>query len=394
MSARTFGVEIEFYTNFPWSPTEYCTEETIKREIKKYTNNESWADEWKLKRDGSVSGDARELVSPILSGTEGLKQVHLMLEALRNFAFVNETCGLHVHIGAHDLSYEKLVFLTETWLKNKEKIDCFLHPRRIAGRFSRHFSLEEIKILKKEKNLKTAHNILSGQRYYHTNIFAFLKHKTVEFRGLEGTLDPKVLLCWIRILLDYVDAVGKAPEKKQAEFNKEIYNTLAKTSSEIHDSLDNNLKIVKLLTLYDQLHPEDSLKEKIFVFEKLVNYENVDNITVIQHIKDIYERREFYNISSSKLEKIKNKNSWTADESLRYKSFLIQAFFKLFHSSIEENLFVFCNKLLEFNLKINHYTPDKHVFKIFDDSKILIGQNIPEEDKIVFNWRVQCMKKL
>ena len=57
---------------------------------------------WSLMTDDSIKGaGGGELVSPILSGVQGLIQVYQVIQLLREFPElqVNETCGFHVHHG-------------------------------------------------------------------------------------------------------------------------------------------------------------------------------------------------------------------------------------------------------------------------------------------------------
>src|SRR5262249_7792792 len=60
--------------------------------------------EWKADRDPSIrcrSGQKQcEFVSPVFKGTEGLKQLVADVATIKSLgATVNESCGLHIHVG-------------------------------------------------------------------------------------------------------------------------------------------------------------------------------------------------------------------------------------------------------------------------------------------------------
>ncbi len=75
---------------------------------------------WKLVADGSLTGnESFELVSPILHGEEGLKDLEKVCWVLELCNVkVNESCGLHIHMDAAD-------FTINTW-KNLAEIEAEL----------------------------------------------------------------------------------------------------------------------------------------------------------------------------------------------------------------------------------------------------------------------------
>jgi len=123
---RTFGVEIEFFG------LKYVTMPTNNGIIKPY-NISSRAkdgrhivdliqhcgvsigddrDSWHFEKDTSVRGKGHtrcgaELISPILSGMEGLVQVFNAFQFLKSIEGIDidESCGMHVHHGVNALIY-------------------------------------------------------------------------------------------------------------------------------------------------------------------------------------------------------------------------------------------------------------------------------------------------
>lgn len=117
-SDRTFGVEIEVGHE---SPNDF---QKGLNEISKYYDN------FRSVHDGSIKNFAltTEIVSPVLRGQDGLKDLFSVVDILKKHKFkVNETCGLHVHLGADDLSSNTeiiVVPINELWDKyGKEKLE-------------------------------------------------------------------------------------------------------------------------------------------------------------------------------------------------------------------------------------------------------------------------------
>ncbi len=85
-SLRTFGIEYE--ANFSWANAS-----SLRALI---------GEAYGIVHDGSVR-NGLEVVSPILGGAAGEKEVHKVCKAMTGLqGKVDETCGLHVHFGARD----------------------------------------------------------------------------------------------------------------------------------------------------------------------------------------------------------------------------------------------------------------------------------------------------
>lgn len=123
---RTFGVEIEFYgLNYLITPVDnniikpYLISSRAKdgraltdlcrdHKLPLGTNQ----DTWHFEQDTSVRGKGHtrcgaELISPVLSGIDGLIQVHeafRFLHAIEGID-IDESCGMHVHHGVNSLVY-------------------------------------------------------------------------------------------------------------------------------------------------------------------------------------------------------------------------------------------------------------------------------------------------
>lgn len=122
---RTFGVEIEFFgLDYVIAPIHgniikpYCISSRAKdgrnfcdlyKDCKMPIGDTT--DSWHFEKDSSVRGRGHtqygvELISPILSGINGLLQVYKAFKFLRDIEGIDidKSCGLHVHHGvAHDV---------------------------------------------------------------------------------------------------------------------------------------------------------------------------------------------------------------------------------------------------------------------------------------------------
>ena len=106
---RGFGVEIEFLRSTRVSKiniSEAIQDKGIECEVEDY--NHITRPHWKIVNDVSVNANmsgytgSNEIVSPILYGEEGLKQLKTVLDVLKDLnCKVNYTCGIHVH---HDVT--------------------------------------------------------------------------------------------------------------------------------------------------------------------------------------------------------------------------------------------------------------------------------------------------
>jgi hypothetical protein len=162
---------------------------------------------WKADADPSIRVGVPghkpcEFVSPVFRGVEGLKQLLADLEVIRGMgAKVNESCGLHIHVGFDKsdavasaklatlvANFEKAIYAT-TGTKNRER-----------GRWCNG--------LQRHGDATTAINRSLGNRYHVCN-FATAK-PTVEFRAFGATLNPVKLAGYVRMCVGMVERALKA----------------------------------------------------------------------------------------------------------------------------------------------------------------------------------------
>lgn len=141
LPSRTFGVELELaglsqeqaflVLRMAGLPVEDpCRHESQSVRMTK----------WRFHEDGSIR-DTRnpdvtrtvEVVSPILTGAKGLKEIRRACAALEKAGgYVNDSCGLHVHVGAKDLTVAEVLTLCKRYTAYESFIDSVVHPSRRA----------------------------------------------------------------------------------------------------------------------------------------------------------------------------------------------------------------------------------------------------------------------
>lgn len=164
--------------------------------------------QWKIVPDSSVS-DGFEVVSPVLTGNDGLEQVRKVARALVGAgAKVDRRCGFHVHVDARDLTGADLVNCVRRYAAHESVIDTFMPASRRGS--SNNYCRPMAQILRyfetptTTESARTVANRTSD-RYYKLNLCAFLRHGTVEFRQHSGTVDFRKMLNWIIFCVSFVE---------------------------------------------------------------------------------------------------------------------------------------------------------------------------------------------
>lgn len=160
---------------------------------------------WQVTCDGSIrrenDGDACELVTPIL-GWSDIETLQEIVRKLRKAgAKVNETCGLHVHIGAQGMtatairnlvnnvaSHEKLLYKALGVHENRKRY-CRPTDERFLKELNekKPATLDELKPIWYGDN--GSHNYhYDNSRYTICNLHATFTKGTIEFRIFNGSL--------------------------------------------------------------------------------------------------------------------------------------------------------------------------------------------------------------
>lgn len=181
---------------------------------------------WKIITDGSIQVRPGyvgfEAVSPVLQGLEGFRQVEKVCDALVALgANVNRTCGFHVHIGITSNMNRPEFFkrLVGHYCANEAHIDAIMAPSR---RGSNNTYCQPISPVVKDRidRAETVPQIISQvpSRFSKVNLQSYWRHRTVEFRHHQGTVEKMKALSWIKFCMHLV-SIATRPEPVEITTN-------------------------------------------------------------------------------------------------------------------------------------------------------------------------------
>jgi hypothetical protein len=203
----TYGVEIECYV-----PQELVTSGRINagprhagRQVSELPVG------WNAQHDGSLGyrrgRQGVEIVSPVLRGAEGLRQIVAVCAWLsRNGASVSVSCGFHVHVGfdpadraglerllAVVANYEDALFAS-TGTQRRERSSWCKSVRRNAA-------LQAGQLVNDRYHVLNVTNIVNGTK------------PTVEFRAFGGTINAGKIIAHVRQCLGLVEKALETSQK-------------------------------------------------------------------------------------------------------------------------------------------------------------------------------------
>lgn len=213
LTSRTYGVEIEFLykTGNPDAERRTIAQALRNAGLEAYSEdyNHTTRSYWKLIYDSSAG---HELVSPVLSGEDGFRQITTACKVLTDMGYsVDKSCGLHVHHGARDLSSREITSVFAIAMKWETVIDLLVAPSRRNNRYCESNNREGTTVDGTKaalKRLRTRgaerYGLNNHTRYLKVNYEAYLKHGTIEFRQHQGTLDAEKIISWIIMTQNFV----------------------------------------------------------------------------------------------------------------------------------------------------------------------------------------------
>lgn len=178
---------------------------------------------WKVITDGSIQNRPGyvgfEAVSPILQGADGFSQIEKVCDVLVALgATVNRSCGFHVHIGITDNMNRPEFFkrLVGHYCANESHIDAILAPSR---RGSANTYCQPISSVVKDAidRAQTVPQIIAQvpSRFSKVNLQSFWRHRTVEFRHHQGTIEKTKAISWIKFCMHLVSTATKPEPVEQ-----------------------------------------------------------------------------------------------------------------------------------------------------------------------------------
>lgn len=195
----TFGVEMECFVNR--GAIASAAERTgMAYEYEGYNHRDGHS-YFKFTTDGSVSGmaDPIECVSPVLAGNDGRRMLKNACRTLNTAdAKVNQTCGLHVHIGAAKLTEKQYSNVFVNYMYLEAVIDTFMAVSRRASNAYYADTLQDHKDrLEQAVTIRDVQNVMNNCRYHKVNPMSYNRHKTIEFRQHSGTTNFEKIINWV-----------------------------------------------------------------------------------------------------------------------------------------------------------------------------------------------------
>jgi hypothetical protein len=218
MLNNTYGIEIECY--LPEGGTQAGAAAAITArlagagicQVENY--NHQVRGHWKIVTDGSLGDYIRgmEVVSPILTGQEGLDAITKVMDAMADYGCtVSKKCGLHIHVGVAGQPIGFFRSLTKLYGGFERVIDAFIPPSRRGStngycRSVTHLDAAQIDRADSLDDLIRLMRRAGDARNYKLNLTAYRRHTTVEFRHHTGTVDARKATAWAKLCLRMVEA--------------------------------------------------------------------------------------------------------------------------------------------------------------------------------------------
>jgi len=208
-STLTFGIEVECVGLNTRQATAALRNAGISCEDAGYTH--ATMPTWKVVTDGSLNSrnGSCEVVSPILSGSDGLTEARTVMMVLRNAgARINESCGMHIHIGVDQLPQEEQANILQAYSEWQWAFTAFVLERRVNGSWSRLRSRQTWdNLISDWRNTSDVRQLAHGHdRYYALNVASYYRHGTFELRSHHGSLNGTNACAWVALHLAFFDA--------------------------------------------------------------------------------------------------------------------------------------------------------------------------------------------
>ena len=211
---------------------------------------------WHVTTDGSLGSYSTgvEVVSPILKGDDGLKQIEKVCKALEKVdARINKSCGFHVHVEArgmlNDTAWAKTLVMM--YSKYEHVLDAFQPKSRKSNnaqycqKVGKNENIKEwAKTIKDcDKDVRSfwrehfnGYSQGPNGKYHKLNFAPLWKQGTVEFRHHSGTTEFAKISAWVKTVVALVDNADRNKERKIKPINPKHQKAL----DEAHSALSTN----------------------------------------------------------------------------------------------------------------------------------------------------------
>jgi len=123
-------------------------------------------------------------------------------------ARINESCGMHIHIGVDQLTQGHQARIIKAYGAWQWAMTAWILERRVNGNWSQLRSTNATTALASDWAASNDRRYLAGRhdRYYALNVAAYQRHGTFEFRSHHGSLNGQNATAWIAMHLAFIDA--------------------------------------------------------------------------------------------------------------------------------------------------------------------------------------------
>lgn len=226
-----FGIELELSCSHQYSLSQIVNHVYEKTQldvsiISSWSQGRASSYQWKIVPDESIQCNRNEpdcnkfeLVSPILTGQEGLAQIQKILnkgfnQLSSSTIKVNKSMGFHVHINVGNRTLDDLKKICINFVKYEDAFDSFMPPSRRRNTYCQSNKLAVGSNNKARKDRILACNSLSDLchvmnpqgRYYKLNLENLRtgRQQTIEFRQHSATFEYKKSSYWVRFCMAFV----------------------------------------------------------------------------------------------------------------------------------------------------------------------------------------------
>lgn len=194
---RVFGVELECVGARRQDIVALAQERGLTVMSENYNHRDH--NYTKIVTDGSLRGvNCNEVVTPPLGAWDNLRTICEAISAAGGR--INISCGLHVHIDAHGFSRQQWQNIGHNYWMLRIIINGSLAPSRRMNHFCRIVDIPDAPAMSRE-----ALRLWSRDRYCAVNYEAWTRHKTIEFRQHQGSLNFNKIRDWVLFLESLVE---------------------------------------------------------------------------------------------------------------------------------------------------------------------------------------------
>lgn len=310
---RNFGIELEVGNEIPLSlirETISCNSYVpVKTSYYRATMNNSY---WEVKHDGScgktidkfgINEGGYEVSSFKAANVRDLLHICQIGRKIKQIGCsVNKNCGLHLHVDVSDLDFNKMGILIANWICIEKIIFEALPSTRKNNKFCvalntlrpkfTQFVKDPLQVWNHYKpysaklhdnfDRRCAMNLVN---YFRTIQVKTFKRPTVEFRFPEGTLVPRTIKNWVRILINFINKM--ANEELKLDYLKPC--SLEETLQVLGLSGNKDCFLILSPGLYES---------KVWFLKRIIRYATYPYHHLIGEAKQILEKMEINYVSS------------------------------------------------------------------------------------------------